>query len=127
MLDATGMQKTVFKAIFAGTLLNVTLNVALVPQYGMAAAAYATIAGQLVFLVVPGLACLKQGFKPSIGARNIFALAAATAALIVAIYLTADFTTAPRIVLTLAAYTIAYTLAGGMNGILHWKPNTAED
>lgn len=63
MLDAANQQKQVFKAILAGVVLNIILNLALIPTHGIKAAAYTTVASEIIFLILPAWYLIKEGGK----------------------------------------------------------------
>ena len=49
--------------MIAGALFNVALNTVLIPGYGMAGAAIATLASSVVVLILAGIVLLRSGFE----------------------------------------------------------------
>lgn len=117
-LDATGRQKSLFKAVLAGTLLNVTLNMAFVPGHGIRVAAYAALAGQLIFLAAPAMECMRAGLRPSVGLKSLVSLAVSASAMMIVLLLTSDMGFIPRLLAGSLTYVTAYALMGGMDGLI---------
>jgi len=64
ILDSLGRQRLVLFSIILGVLLNVILNLMLIPEYGFPAAAYTTVVTTLLLLIIPLYFTARLGALP---------------------------------------------------------------
>jgi O-antigen/teichoic acid export membrane protein len=117
VLDATGGQKLVFRAILAGTLVNLFLNFWLIPHYGIIVAAASTVAGQTLFLIVPALECNRIGRWPHVGARSFAGALVGCAILYGTLNYALHLPPHYRMGLACAAYMISYAGITGLGDL----------
>ena len=76
---ATGQERTFAKSVTIASIINVLMNLALIPFYGTIAAAISTVAAQLVVLFVCGRRVVAVVGRPPLAGRRIIGAVVATA------------------------------------------------
>ena len=107
MLEATGRQRRVLEAITAGLILNILLNLILIPRYGYLMAAYTTVATEAVFFLIPLVVVVKNRLSPQIQVKTIFKAVTATILMAAAIKATQN----QHVILTIITAKIVYISA----------------
>jgi O-antigen/teichoic acid export membrane protein len=120
-LDATARQKTLFLIILAGTAANILINIVYIPSYGAMASAWAAVAGQMAFLIIPAVHCIRSGLKPQISAKYMVTFFASTAAMVATAKMIAGYGFAASIIIPSITYLTVYTVSGQMREILRFK------
>lgn len=110
-----GLQKRVLAFATVGLVVNLALNVAFIPVYGYVAAAWATVATELVVVVLTSRATVAaMGWRPSLRVPARTTLAAAATCLALAELRLADVPVAVLLVLTPLVYGALLVALGGV-------------
>ncbi len=115
VLDATGRQRLVFNAVFSACILNVALNIILVPAFGIAGAAYASVISYTVLFLVPAF---HIDMMPHIKRKSVIAIVISCLALALACSLVSGYGLSVRLIIPGLSYVLTFWLLGGMREVI---------